>query len=100
MLVVREWGPAMRLPEPWRLEKRLPGVTADRRAAALAEAHVVRRRAYELTAEAWPHDGREDVDDVQRVSEPAAAPLMSRYPQLDPRSLRRAVNQANYTHAK
>jgi hypothetical protein len=53
LLVVLEWGPPMRLPEPWRLEQRQPKVSAIRRDAALAEALGVTRAADELTAAAW-----------------------------------------------
>jgi hypothetical protein len=100
VLVVLEWGPAARLPESWRLEQRQPKENASSREAALAEAHEVTHAAYELTAPAWPQDGRENFSDVDRMSEAARAALAARYPHLDRASMRRAVNQANYIHAK
>jgi hypothetical protein len=100
LLVALEWGPPMRLPEPWRLEQRQPTVSAGRRDAALAEAHEVTHAAYELTAAAWPQDRQEVASEVDRVAESARQTLAIRYPHLSQVSLRRAVNQANYTHAK
>lgn len=100
LFVVLEWGPAMRLPEVWRLQQRQPTVPATSCEAALAEAHSVTHMAYELTTEAWPRDRREDPKEVDRVSKAAVAKMIERYPDLDPASLRRAINQANYTHAK
>ena len=98
--VVLEWGPAMRLPESWRLEQRQPKESASEREAALAEAHEVTHAAYELTAAAWPRDRREIASEVDEVSQAARSSLAARYPHLERGSLSRAVNQANYTHAK
>lgn len=100
LLVVLEWGPPMRLPEPWRLAQRQPKVGASQRDVALADAHEVTRAAYELTAVAWPVDRREVPSEVDRASESARRALAARYPHLLRGSLSRAVDQANYTHAK
>jgi hypothetical protein len=100
LLVVLEWGPAMRLPEPWRLEQRQPKESVSRREAALAEALEVKDVAYELTAVAWPRDRREVPSEVVHTAKLALEALTSQYPDLDRGSLRRAVNQANYAHAK
>ena len=100
LLVVLEWGPAARVPESWRLEQRQPKENASRREAALAEAHEVTHAAYELTAPAWPPDRREIAGEVDRVSQAARSALAARYPHLDRASMRRAVSQANYAHAK
>lgn len=100
LLVILEWGPAMRLPEQWRLEQRQPKETAIRREAALAEAHEVTHAAYELTAPAWPPDRPQDWGEVDRVGHEALEELGVRYPHLDRASLRRAVNQAYYSPAK
>lgn len=100
LLVVLEWGPAMRLPEEWRLEQRRPTERDIDRAAALADAHEVTGVAYDLTAAAWPPDRRQEWGEVDRVAQFAREELAARYPHLDQISLRRAVNQANYSHAK
>jgi hypothetical protein len=100
MLVVLEWGPPMRLPEEWRLEQRQPTESDSRRQEALAEAHVVRHAAYELTAPAWPLDRREVPSEVDRHAAIARQELAARHPYLSAHLLARAVSQANYTHAK
>ena len=100
LTVVLEWGPAKRLSETWRLERRQPSASAAERASALAASHEVTRAAYDLTSEAWPRDGREDPADVDRVAAEALETLSLRYPQLMRASLRRAIGLANYTHAK
>jgi hypothetical protein len=56
--------------------------------------------AYELTSPAWPRDRREVASDVDRQSAIARLELATQYPSLSTRSLARAINQANYTHAK
>ena len=100
LYVVLEWGPPMRLPEAWRLRERQPGENDEARATALDVAHGVTGLAHELTGEAWVLDGREDPEEVDRVSRRAVAEISARFPDLDPGSLRRAVSQANHTHAK
>lgn len=100
LLVVLEWGPAMRLPEEWRLEQRRPADSTRDRAAALANAHEVTGAAFDLTAAAWPPDRAQQWGEVDRVAQSALEVLGTRYPHLDRKSLRRAINQANYSHAK
>lgn len=100
LVVVLEYGPARRLPESWRLQQRQPKVSEQCREAALAEAHEVTASAYELTERAWPSDRSDVWSEVDRVAKIALEALVAMYPDLDRRSLSRAVNQANYTHAK
>lgn len=100
LLVVLEWGPPMRLPESWRLQQRWPEAGASERGAVLEAAHAVTHAAYELLTRAWPRDTREDPQEVDRASKDALQVLRATYPELEPDSLKRAVSQANYTHAK
>jgi hypothetical protein len=99
-VVVLEWGPALRLPEEWRLAHRQPDQSAEIREQALRTAKDVLHEAYELVAPAWPQDRREDARVVDEQSAVARQSLEESHPQLSPKLLRRAVNQANYTHAK
>lgn len=98
LVVVLEWGPPRRLSEMWRLETRQASVGPAEREAALAAARAVAHLAYELTARAWPHDGREGPIEGERVDAEALETLSSRHPDLDRESLRRAIWQGNYTH--
>lgn len=90
----------MRVPETWRLRQRQPTTSDADRHAALAEAHEVTQAAYRLTDAAWPTDRRQLWSEVDRLTKIAVEELAARYPHLKRRSLSRAVNQANYTHAK
>ena len=98
--VVLEWGPQARLSEVWRLQQRRPGDSLSRLKAALEGAHAITHEAYELTDEAWPRERREIGSEVDRVSALARQELERRHPDVEPDLLRRAVSQANYTHAK
>jgi hypothetical protein len=101
LTVVLEWGPQARLSQGWRLERRQPTATAAERQSALTDAAEVKHLAYDLTAPAWPHvDGRVPAPSVEDVEAVAITALERRFPELDSASLRRAVRQANYIHAK
>ncbi len=98
--VVLEWGPQARLSEVWRLQQRQPEESLNRIETALEAAHAIAHEAYELTDQAWPRDQREIASEVDRAAALAREALTRRHPDLDPGLLRRAVSQANYTHAK
>jgi hypothetical protein len=98
--VVMAFGPERRRPEQERLQEAVPNASVQAVADALAEAHTVEHRAYEVTEACWNGGAMLPSGEFKRLTKEAERTLSREFPDLPQKTIARLINQAHYFHSK